>query len=115
MARILLVEDDEDIKEVITFTLEKAGFQVMKADSAEVAIELFRFQKPDLVLSDYKMPGMSGADFAKTVREIDQSIPIIILSGYTGELDEIPVNFILSKPVDQERLLQLVKRLLPAA
>ena len=115
MKRILLVEDDHDIAEVITFTLEKAGFQVMKADSAEVALELFRFQKPDLVLSDFKMPGMDGDDFARTIREENPHIPIIILSGFSGELDELPVNFILNKPVDQTRLLQLVQRLLDVA
>ena len=85
--KILVVDDESDIREILRFNLEKAGFEVLEADSAEDAKPLLA-QDVSLILLDIMLPGISGIEFSKDVREkFGNAIPIIFLTAKTTEED----------------------------
>lgn len=85
--RILVVDDESGIREILQFNLERAGFKVDCASSAEQALEMLG-QKHSLILLDVMMGGMSGFDMAEVLRkERDNQIPIIFLTAKSGEQD----------------------------
>jgi two-component system, OmpR family, phosphate regulon response regulator PhoB len=90
-ANILVVEDEPAIQELITINLEQAGFNPVRASSAEQAFELVRGELPDLVLLDWTLPGMSGVEFARRLRaeRRTQGVPIIMLTARASEHDKL--------------------------
>lgn len=76
---ILIVEDEPEIRELLNFSLTRAGFRVTEADSGESALQQLFNQLPDLVIVDWMLPGMSGVDLAKRIRkdEVTSSLPQI--------------------------------------
>jgi two-component system, NtrC family, sensor kinase len=85
-ATVLLVEDHPDVSTVATDYLEQYGCKVVQANSAEVAIDaLNKRHDIDLVLSDIVMPGMSGLELGRLVREYHPEIPVILVSGYSDK------------------------------
>jgi len=85
-ARILVVEDDKAIKKQLAKALPMMGFEMVGAENAEDALKLLQDLSPDLILSDIKMPGMSGLEFKKSL-DLDQkygNIPFIFLSALSG-------------------------------
>ena len=90
-ATILVVEDEPAIQELITFNLEQSGYNAMRAVDAEQAIEIVRDELPDLVLLDWMLPGMSGAEFARRLRSDRRTreVPIIMLTARAEEQDKL--------------------------
>jgi two-component system, OmpR family, phosphate regulon response regulator PhoB len=90
-ATVLLVEDERGIQELVKFNLAQAGHQVLVADSAEQAMPMLRNSRPDLVLLDWMLPGMSGIDFARKLREEGdyRHLPIIMLTARGEERDRV--------------------------
>jgi DNA-binding response OmpR family regulator len=83
MAKILIAEDERDIRDLITFTLGFAGFEVVSAANGEEAVNLARQEMPDLILMDVRMPRMTGYE-ACAVMKADakmKNIPVIFLSA----------------------------------
>ncbi len=78
--RILVVDDDELLLEIIKTSLESEGFSVSAAKEGKTAIENFNRFKPDLVILDIKLPGLSGHEVLQNIRKLS-NIPIIILTG----------------------------------
>lgn len=91
MKRILVVEDEYAIRELITLNLKIAGYEVVGTDSAETAIELYSGDAEgfDLALLDIMLPGMSGLELCSIIRRENQSMGVIILSAKTQEKDKI--------------------------
>ena len=91
MKRILLVEDEQPIREMVRFALDKAGFQTDEAEDAEQGLIQIAAQSPDLLLLDWMLPGMSGLDLARRLRreEVTASIPIIMLTARSEEHDRV--------------------------
>ncbi len=86
---ILVVDDEVDIREILKFNLEKAGYSVDCAESAEEALRLFS-SKHDLLLLDIMLGGMSGVQMAEKVRgEFRSNVPIIFLTAKSGESDKL--------------------------
>ena len=87
MAVILLVDDDEDILAMSGRWLEKAGYEVIKAVSGKAALSVLSDKKVDLVLLDYTMPEMNGAETLQKIREDDRlkELPVIIRTGAQDE------------------------------
>ena len=84
--RVLLVEDNRDVATIATDYLEQCGCSVVGVDSAEAAIEtLNRRQDIDLVFSDIAMPGMSGLELARLVRDHHPEIGIVLATGYSDK------------------------------
>ncbi len=90
MAKILVVEDERDILELVEISLQLGGFEVVKAQDGLEAVEKALTESPDLILLDIKMPGLSGYDVCRKLREIPQTrdIPIVFLTA-RGQEHEI--------------------------
>ncbi len=91
MKRILVVEDEQAIREMVGFALRKAGLAVEEAADAEQALLAVASNPPDLILLDWMLPGMSGVDLARRLRgeEITAGIPIIMLTARVEENDRV--------------------------
>ena len=92
MAKILIAEDERDIRDLIEFTLMFAGHEVIKAANGAEAVELAPKVKPDLIMMDVRMPKMTGYEACRALKEIEEvkNIPIIFLSakGQENEIDQ---------------------------
>ncbi|MBW1646169.1 MAG: response regulator [Deltaproteobacteria bacterium] len=80
--KILVVDDEESIRLLYREELEDAGYEVRTAASAEEALELIAAGRPDLVIMDIKMPGMSGLEALVKIKEMDRRLPVILCSAY---------------------------------
>jgi DNA-binding response OmpR family regulator len=87
-ARVLVVEDDEGIREMLKYNLSAAGFTVYEAGDGAVGLRTARTSKPDLILLDLMLPGMSGFDFCRALRKTSR-VPIIMLTAKDAEVDKI--------------------------
>ena len=113
MKRILLVEDDPAVNYILKRYLEAAGFAVLAASGPREALGLFASMPVDLLVTDYRMPGMSGEELLLQLRSERAALPALIVSAYANELTmQIPGVPVLSKPVDTGALVELVNNLL---
>jgi DNA-binding response OmpR family regulator len=91
MARILIAEDERDIRDLIEFTLQFAGHQVYKASNGAEAVEMAPGVMPDLIMMDVRMPRMTGYEACRQLKTIDvvKDIPVVFLSakGQESEID----------------------------
>ena len=119
MAKILIAEDERDIRDLITFTLRFAGYDVVAAANGEEALEQALKEKPDLILMDVRMPRMTGYEACKRMKADDsiKHIPVAFLSAKGQEsevqtgLDLGAVEYIL-KPFSPDQLTDRVRVLL---
>lgn len=83
MRTIILVDDDPDVLMTLGDMLNRSGYHVISTPDAESALAVIRVgTRIDLVITDYKMPGMDGGEFMMTLRSIAPSVPVIILTGH---------------------------------
>src|SRR4051794_29250523 len=80
--RILVIDDDAGIRDSLKMTLEYNGFECTGAATGQEGLALAERDAPDLVLLDIKMPGMDGMDVLGRLRSMDESIPVIMISGH---------------------------------
>ena len=118
--RILCTEDDADTRELISWVLSEAGYEVECADNAEQAVSLAKTRHVDLFLVDSWMPGVSGADFTRKLREFDIKTPVLFYSAAAFESDKENARIAgaqgyLVKPVDIDELVAEVARLIADA
>lgn len=87
---ILVVDDELDVREMIAVGLSMDGYEVLTAEGGPQAMEVMDKQHVDLLITDLKMPGMSGVDTASKLRDVAPGLPIIVVSGYLApeESDE---------------------------
>ncbi len=119
MTKILIAEDERDIRELISFTLEYEGYDVIVTANGEDALEMVYKERPDLVLLDVRMPRMDGYEVCRRiVNDVTiQHIPVAFISakGQQAEIDEGmgagAVDYLL-KPFSRDQLLGMVTRLL---
>ena len=119
MKDILIIEDDSDIRAIITFNLKKEGFNSIEADDGEIGLEKARQMVPDLILLDIMLPGIQGIDVCRNIKSDrnTKNIPIILVSAL-GQEDNI-VNGLeagaddyITKPFSNKILLARVKSVL---
>lgn len=115
--RILCTEDDLDTRDLITFVLRNNDFQVITAETPELAIEIAKDFFFDLYLVDNWMPQMSGPDLCREFRRFDNQTPILFYSGAGYENDKTAAyasgaQGYLVKPVDNDKLVAEVRRLI---
>ncbi len=85
MFRILIVDDEAPIREVLSTFLNDIGYETYAVADGESAIEWLGQEQPDLILLDVRMPGMSGLEVLRNARQIYPNMPVIMISGYTDE------------------------------
>jgi len=83
--KILIADDEYDLSDIIKKRLEANGFAVVTASTGEEALEKFAREKPDALLLDIMMPGISGLEVLQKVRQADRNIPIFITTAFTSE------------------------------
>ena len=92
MTKILVAEDERDIRELIGFTLHFAGFEVVLASNGSEALERASAELPDLILMDVRMPKMTGYEACRLLKDnpVTQAIPVVFLSakGQEGEIEQ---------------------------
>ena len=91
MSKILIVEDDPDIRELLRFNLEKAGYTLFLAEDGEKALTLARKHSPDIILLDLMLPGVDGLEVCRTLKKDPelQRIPIIMVTAKGEEMDRV--------------------------
>jgi CheY-like chemotaxis protein len=113
MIKILVVDDEADIRFVIGKMLEREGYEVLEADSGENALESLKETIPDLILLDVMMPGIDGWITCKKIKSGDETknIPVVMLTAKTADmaLDECGAEWHVSKPLDRIKFIETVK------
>jgi PAS domain S-box-containing protein len=113
--KLLVVDDEEGIREVLEITLTDAGYEVLTAENGFTGLDMVKTYKPDIVLTDIRMPGMDGMALLKSVKRLFPDIEVIMITGFGDanlaieSLKTGAVDFI-SKPVNQDVLDIALKR-----
>jgi two-component system phosphate regulon response regulator PhoB len=91
MARILVVEDEDDIRQILSYNLGQAGHEVFSADRGAVALDLARKERPELVLLDLMLPDISGLEICRQLKSDPalREVPVIMLTARSEEIDRV--------------------------
>ncbi|HCG71009.1 MAG TPA: phosphate regulon transcriptional regulatory protein PhoB [Gammaproteobacteria bacterium] len=116
---ILIVEDEPEIRELLNFSLVRAGFDVAEAASGEMALQYLDNKLPDILIVDWMLPGMSGVELAKRLRRdgLTNKLPLLMLTARSEETDllksfESGIDDYMSKPFSPRELVARIKALL---
>jgi DNA-binding response OmpR family regulator len=119
MAKILIAEDERDIRDLITFTLRFAGYDVVATANGEEAYQQAQLEIPDLIMMDVRMPKMTGYEACQKIKEVDtlKHIPIVFLSakGQDAEVKtglEVGAEEYILKPFSPDQLTERVQSIL---
>jgi len=112
-ARVLLAEDERQVRGLIASILQSAGYEVLEADSGEAALQVAEEAEApiDMLLTDVVMGGIGGVELAQRLREREPDLPTLFISGYT-ELSLPPGAKLLSKPFMPDELLEAMREML---
>jgi CheY-like chemotaxis protein len=119
MARILIVDDDEQIRTMLRATLERAGHEVTEAPDGRQALSLYQQLPADVVLADIIMPEMEGIETILRLRRDHPDVKIIAMSGgghigpqsYLASAQHCGARYTFTKPIDREQLLGAIREL----
>ena len=112
--RVLIVEDETSIVDILTFNLTKEGYETLEAYDGATGLQLAREQDPDLILLDLMLPRMNGFDVCRSLREGGSATPVIMLTAREEETDkvlglELGADDYITKPFSMRELLARVK------
>ena len=116
MLKILVVEDVTAIRRFIKINLERQGFEVLDVESGEEGLDAFADFNPDIALLDVMLPGISGLEVAKRIRELDNNVGIIMLTAKSQDVDKIlglesGADDYMTKPFNPTELILRIKSL----
>ena len=119
MSRILIVDDDAAIREMVGMALSRAGHEVLQAENTLEARRIIAAKKPDLILLDWMLPGQSGYEFARQLHDdkVSPGLPVIMLTARDQEVDKIAAleagaDDYVSKPFSISELMARIKAVL---
>ena len=117
--KVLVVDDEIHIVHVVAIKLRNNGYEVITANNGAEALELARQERPDMVVTDYQMPVMSGLELVKELREDERTkdIPAILLTARSfaitkDQQEELEISACLSKPFSPKELLGYIEDIL---
>lgn len=114
-SKVLIVDDEEVIQELLTTFLEMEGYETCTASNGEEGLRQFHETQPNLIVSDVMMPVMDGYEFCRNIREISD-VPIIMITGMgrpTGDVSSLNLaDVIMDKPIEMDNFLSQVETLL---
>ena len=117
--RILIVDDEPDLRELVRYNLEREGFAVLESEDGEHALDMVRKERPDLVVLDVMLPGADGLEICRMLRSQSPAarIPIVMLTAKAGEVDrilglEIGADDYVSKPFSPRELVARIRAVL---
>jgi CheY-like chemotaxis protein len=114
MARVLIVEDDESIRQLVAYALGDEGHEIDEAVDGRTALAVIALRPPDVIVLDMKMPGMDGWEFARTYRQqYGDRTPMIVFTAATdaaARAAEVGAEAIVSKPFDLDALIERVSQ-----
>jgi phosphate regulon transcriptional regulator PhoB len=120
--KILVIEDEPDIRKLVLYNLAQERFSVLEAEDGEQALKLLQREKPNLVILDLMLPGLSGMELCKLLRQRSDtaSLPILMLTAKAGEADrivglEMGADDYLAKPFSPREMVARVKAILRRA
>ena len=110
---ILLVDDEENIRELFDTYLTGIGYTTRQVENSKDVENEIKKEKPDLVFLDIKMPGMDGVEVLKMIKNYDQDIPVVMISGFATEhmakeTLHIGAFDYIKKPVDLEKVSEII-------
>ncbi|MDP8299418.1 MAG: response regulator [Candidatus Tantalella remota] len=117
--KILIVEDEPDILKMTEFRIKKGGYETVVALDGETALEKAQSERPDMIVLDYKLPGIDGVEVYKRLKGDDElkEIPVLFLSASRGNVDfldkmeEIGAEYSMIKPYEPLELMALIKKI----
>jgi two-component system response regulator RegX3 len=116
MTKVLVVEDEQNLREPLVIQLQREGYQTIEAEDGIKALAMFESEKPDLILLDLMLPGKSGSEVCRAIR-VTSNVPIIMLTAKDTEIDkvvglEIGADDYVTKPYSTRELLARMKSVL---
>ncbi len=117
LATVLVVEDTNSERELICDYLRQGGYTVVSAGDGKEGLEKFENNKPNVVITDLVMPGMSGLELCRAIKKIAATVPVIACTSKNQDLDRMwgmkqGVDIYLTKPFTKDDILQAVRSLL---
>jgi two-component system phosphate regulon response regulator PhoB len=116
---VLIVEDEKDILDLVSYNLEQEGFKTISAESGDVVLDMVNKHRPDLLILDIMLPGLAGTEVCKALKQSDETrhIPIIMLTARGEEIDrvvgfELGADDYVTKPFSPRELVLRVKAIL---
>ena len=116
-ADILIVDDEEHFRTILTTIMEEEGFKVLEAQDGDTALRKIRVNSPDIMLTDVKMPGMDGWELLKKAKDLDPDLPVVMVTAFAdipgaiGAIREGAHDY-LPKPFDNYEVIRVVRRAL---
>lgn len=120
---ILIVDDEKNIRLLFEEELKDFGYAVISAENGEIALQLFKQTNPDLILLDLKMPGMHGVETLEKIRELDKTVPVIIVTAHGAgkpiqksqtewaiKEKQLNISDYITKPVDLDELIDKIRK-----
>lgn len=116
-ARIIVIEDQEDLAALYESSLSKEGYKVSKAYTGEEGVALFQDEGADAVLLDMTLPEMNGLQALQEIRALNANVPVVVVTGETSEdirrsCEHLGVHDYLPKPVDYDRISAAIRHAL---
>lgn len=114
MTRILVVEDDADMRNLLSKLFPKQTYAVITADTGKKAMRVIKSEKPEIVLLDIRLPDVDGVEVLREIRSISKLIAVIVITGYETpevkeETERLGVNRFITKPFNLTKFMLMVK------
>ena len=119
MKTALIIEDNADNRELISFILEKNGYKTLRAETGEKGVDIALNEMPDFVILDIQLPGIDGYEVLRRIRssEVGGSIPVIAVTSYamSGDREKLMAagcSGYIEKPIDPERIIDQIREVI---
>jgi anti-anti-sigma factor len=115
MKRILIIDDEKSTLKIFRLFLSAYGYEVLTAENGKLGLEVFNAERPRIVLTDIKMPGMDGLEVLRRIKEIDAATEVIVITGH-GDMDlaiqalDLYATDFINKPIQKEALDAALRR-----